>query len=200
MGSACAAMAPSRSTMGARLASCHAGAGRRRDHGGVLQVPGVAVIVLAWRLFCKWVIGTRWMKRRCRRGEYCPSGHEPSPVCINANCRGCCDGGYLRDHSSCKCEQRFSKDELDMVKRFRDSKYLEGVVIPCDWCDEPAITFISRGPRESRRFLCAAHRSDYDRDLSDWWAKSTWPGRDRFARLEFEEVSARLRRWNEKRR
>jgi hypothetical protein len=66
--------------------------------------------------------------------------------------------------------------------------------ILCDWCDGVAISSMTRGERTSRRFFCDLHRADYDRDLSDWWAKPTLPGRDRFIGLDIDTVEACVNR------
>lgn len=68
------------------------------------------MILLAWRFVVRWVIGARpdlWCdETNCWKTK--------SPICIRGHCRRCCEVD-----SRCKCEDKLSPEELQMVAEYR---------------------------------------------------------------------------------
>ena len=77
------------------------------------------MIILVWRLFHRYVIGTKWMKPRCQDSD---CGLSPFPICHAGRCRRHC---LSRCPNSRGCEDALSSDELDLVKQFRDGRLLD---------------------------------------------------------------------------
>lgn len=76
------------------------------------------MIILAWRWFHRFVIGTAYLERKikCQRyiaGQY-PCGDAISPLCVNHHCSTHC-----RAQCDCSSPKRLSADEVALVSEYR---------------------------------------------------------------------------------
>jgi hypothetical protein len=84
------------------------------------------MIVLLWRWFLRWVIGVGQALPPVQR-QLCPDINQLLNRC-RANVSPLCSDGRCRLHCmhACKCEKALTPDEMDLVRRFRSGRALEG--------------------------------------------------------------------------
>lgn len=85
------------------------------------------MILWLWRGFVRYVIGVQPGPARLPRASRCKEdycGSAVSPLCTTRRCPSHC---RLRCPGTNGCESHMSRDELDLVERYRSRKLLEEV-------------------------------------------------------------------------